>query len=66
MFMRRLPSGTALVATKLVLAGSALLVHRAMGEPLPVLAKASKAPTKPVARFAQAQDGRRGDRFQAG
>jgi hypothetical protein len=49
MFLRKLQTGVALVATTLLLAGSALLVHRATAEPPPARARASEAPKTPAA-----------------
>jgi hypothetical protein len=55
MFIRKLQSGVALVATTLFLAGSALLVHRATAEPPPIPAQASRAPTIPGAGYTEAE-----------
>jgi hypothetical protein len=55
MFIRKLQPAVALVATTLLLAGSALLVHPATAEPPPILAQASKAPKTRVAGFTEAE-----------
>jgi hypothetical protein len=53
MFLRKLQTGVALVATTLLLAGSALLVHRATAGPRPVLAQAGKEPQAPGVAFSE-------------
>jgi hypothetical protein len=55
MFIKKLQTSVALVATTLLLTGSALLVHRATGEPPPILAQVSKAPKTTVAGLTDAE-----------
>jgi hypothetical protein len=57
MFLRKLQSGIALVATTFLLAGSAsaLLVHRATAEPPPSRAQAAEKPKAPAAPVSEAE-----------
>ena len=55
MFISKLQTALALVATTLLLAGSAYLVHRAPAEPPPIRTEGAKAPKTPVARFTDAE-----------
>jgi len=57
MFIKKLQTGVALVAATILMAGSALLVHRATAEPPPAAqpAQASKAPKTPDPGLTEAQ-----------
>jgi hypothetical protein len=55
MYIRKSQTVVALVATTLLLAGSALLVHRATAKPPPILTQASEAPKTPVAGLTEAE-----------
>jgi hypothetical protein len=54
MFMRKVYSGVALVATTLLLAGSAVLTHRATAEP-PIQAQAAEEPKATGAPMSEAE-----------
>jgi hypothetical protein len=55
MFIRKLQTSVALVATTLLLAGSALLVHQGTAKPPPIPTQASEAPKPPVAGLTEAE-----------
>jgi hypothetical protein len=55
MFMTKLQTALVCVATTLLLAGSACLVHRAPAEPPPIRAEGAKEPKTPVAGFTDAE-----------
>jgi hypothetical protein len=54
MFMKNLSTGLALAVATLLLAGSALLVHRATAKP-PSQAQAAEKPEAPVAALSEAE-----------
>jgi hypothetical protein len=55
MFLRKMYAGVALVVPTLLLAGSAVFVHRATAEPAPIQARAAKEPKTPVAAWSEAE-----------